>query len=345
MTNHFLMEDLENIKKSKALFSELEGKTVYVTGATGLIGSLLVRALLSLEYNIKIIALVRNIDKAKEIFKNEYAKVRWIKGDILSSLIYDEKVDYIFHCASVTTSKTMIERPVETIMTAIQGTKNVLELAKIKNVKSMVYVSSMEMYGSFNNHFSEIYENDSGYLNPLEVRSNYPESKRMCENLCIAYLSEYKVPVKIARLAQVFGAGVLKGENRVFAQFARSVIKEEDIVLHTKGKSEGNYCYSRDAIKALLLLLLKGNEGEAYNIVNPNSHITIAEMAQMVCDNIAKGKIKVRYDIPSSNQYGYATDTKMKLSADKMMRLGWKPEVGLQESYERLIGSLKCDEA
>ena len=236
----------------------------------------------------------------------------------------------------------MVNSPVETLMVSIDGTKNVLQFAKEKMVKSMVYMSSMEMYGTFTNIDHDITEHDLGYIDPLNIRSNYPESKRLCENMCIAYKSEYGVPVKIARLAQTFGAGVLKNENRIFAQFARSVINNRDIVLHTKGLSEGNYCYTRDTIKALLLLLINGVDGEAYNISNPDAHTNIAKMAKMVADEIAQNRIQVVFDIPEKNIYGYASDTKMKLSSEKMQKLGWKPEVNLKESYVRLIDSMRA---
>ena len=187
----------------------------------------------------------------------------------------DDKIDHIIHCASITTSKVMISRPVDVIRTSLNGTENLLELAKEKQVRSMVYVSSMEMYGALNLQNDQmVTEEMTGYLNPLALRSNYPESKRMCENMCVAYGTQYEVPVKIARLAQTFGAGVLPGENRVFAQFARSAMKGSDIVLHTEGKSEGNYCYTADAVRALLTILVKGENMQAYNAVS-YTHLTL----------------------------------------------------------------------
>lgn len=194
----------------------------------------------------------------------------------------------------------------------------------------------MEMYGTFDADI-EVSENNYGYLDPLAVRSNYPECKRLCENMCVAYNSEYHVPIRIARLSQMFGAGVRPEDNRVFAQFAKSVINGEDIVLHTKGLSEGNYCYTSDSIKALLLIAVKGVAGEAYNVVNPNTHTTIANMANMVANEVANGNIKVVFDVPKDNIYGYAAETKMKLNSDKLQTLGWKPEVDLKTAYERLI--------
>lgn len=156
--------------------------------------------------NNKIIGLARNRQKTKDLYKElcNRKDLKIVYGDILDDIYVTEDVDYIIHCASVTASKMMIEKPIETIMTALQGTKNILEFSTKKKCKSFVYVSSMEVYGSFFSGNNNVTEENIGYLNPLKIRSNYPESKRMCENMCIAYMSEYGVPVRIARLAQTF---------------------------------------------------------------------------------------------------------------------------------------------
>lgn len=339
-----LEDDLQYIAKYPLQYEQLKETTVLVTGATGLIGASIVRALIAVE-GIHIIALVRNIEKANKLYsRHELDNIELIVGDITFPINVNKKVDWIFHCAAVTTSKLMIEKPVETLSTAIEGTKNILELACKNECKSMVYISSMEMYGTFNNSDTEITEDKIGYINPLKVRSNYPESKRLCENMCVAYMREYGVKVKIARLAQTFGAGILPGENRVFAQFAKSVISGRDIVLHTRGLSEGNYCYTRDCVLGLFIILLCGENGEAYNVANPKSHTTISEMAHMVADKISNGKIKVIYDIPKDNVFGYAEDTKMKLNSDKLQALGWTPEIGLEDAYKRMIEQMKIEE-
>ena len=332
--NEILKDDLKYIKEYDLPYELLKGKTVLVTGATGLIGVSLVRSLLYMG-DIKVLAFVRNENKAKSIYEQN-SNLEIVIGDIINPIDIIETVDYIFHCASVTTSKIMVEQPVETLMTSIEGTKHILNLAKEKRCKSVVYVSSMEVYGAFDNLDHEVTEDDLGYIDPLKVRSNYPEAKRLCENMCIAYLQEYGIPVKIARLAQTFGAGILQNENRVFAQFARSVINNENII-RTKGLSEGNYCYTRDCMTGLLTILLKGKDGEAYNVSNPNSHTTIVDMAKMVAHKIAKGNIEVLFDIPETNTFGYAADTKMKLNSNKLQQLGWKPEIGLEEAYKRMI--------
>jgi UDP-glucuronate decarboxylase len=332
------------------LYRNVNEKTFLITGATGFVGSMLCKYILranqeSGNSNI-VIACGRNSEKLKKVFKDylNVAELQFYVGDIKQKIEYLDEIDYIFHCASVTSSKYMITYPVETISASVIGTQNMLDLAREKKVEAFVYISSMEMYGKFETLDHDVTEADLGYVDPLVIRSNYPESKRMCENMCIAYMSEYNVPVRIARLAQTFGEGILPGENRVFAQFAKSVVREEDIILHTRGLSEGNYCYILDCVEGLITIALKGSDGEAYNVSNPDTHTTIADMAQMVCKEIAKDKIKVIYDIPESNTFGYASDTKMKLDSTKLQMLGWKPKVGLKESYERLIEYIRKNE-
>ena len=339
MQRDTLKEDLQYIANYNLPYEQLKGRSVLVTGATGLIGTLLVRALLAIG-DIKVIALVRDSEKAKKIYGDLIGNsLKLHIADIVDKIKIEDAVDYIFHCASITASKMMIEKPVETLLISVEGTKNIRNFAQEKKCDSVVYISSMEVYGAFNES-KEVREENLGYIDHLKVRSNYPESKRLCENMCVAYYNEFGVPVKIARLAQTFGAGILPGENRVFAQFARSAMQGKDIVLHTKGQSEGNYCYTRDCITGLLTILLKGTNAEAYNVSNPRTHTTIAEMANLVAEKIADGKIKVVFDIPEDNTFGYAADTKMKLNSDKLQTLGWKPEVGLEEAYRRMMGEL-----
>lgn len=343
----YLQEDLEFIANSNIPLDEFYNKTILITGATGLIGSQIVKALLCINRikntKINIIALVRDTKKVNIIFNDvkDNKNLKFIFSDVTKKLFIEDNIDYIIHTASATASKFFVEHPVETIDIAINGTKNILELAKEKNISGMVYLSSMEAFGITDPNLESVSENDLGYIDIHNIRSCYSESKRMIECMCSCYAFQYNIPIKIARLSQVFGAGVSLNENRIFAQFAKSVINGEDIILHTHGKSYGNYCYTRDAIIAIFILLIYGNSGEAYTIANEKSNIKIRDMAYMVADKIANGNIKVKFDIPKdSMQYGYAPDVKMKLNASKMRSLGWEPKVGLEEAYRRMICSM-----
>lgn len=340
----YLYEDFNVVAKElKELFPEND--TFFITGSTGLVGTLLVKSILycNKEYDTShyVVAFARNKTKAEEIFADyiDNPSLFICIGDVNQEFQYDGNVDYLVHAASETKSINMIKKPVETLWTSINGTKNALDFAYRKNVKGMVYLSSMEAFGQTNPLLNKVKENDLGYIDITNVRSCYPESKRLNENMCACYAQEKKLKVCSARLAQTFGAGVSKNENRIFAQFAKSVIEGSDIVLHTEGNSYGNYVYSSDAARAIFRLLKKGNAGEVYTIANEASCIKIRDMAQMVAEDLANNKIKVIYDIPVNNKYGYAPDVVMHLDSSKMQQLGWKPEISLLDSYKRLIAS------
>ncbi|MBQ2940157.1 MAG: NAD-dependent epimerase/dehydratase family protein [Clostridia bacterium] len=341
-------EDLERIVAADLPWERFAGKTFLITGASGLVGSSFARALCCANrlrnLNARLVLAVRNVEKTKAVFGNliERENIRLLEADICQPMTVDEPIDFIVHAAAVTNSKLMVTQPVETIMTAIDGTRHVLELAKEKRVEGMVYLSSMEAYGKPAEGKEYTRESDYGYIDFLTVRSCYPESKRMAECLCACYHAEYAVPVKIARLAQTFGAGISANENRVFAQFARSALNGENIVLHTAGDSYGNYCYTAECVAALLFLLVNGENGEAYNVTNESTNRMIREMAAMVAE-MAEKPIEVVFDIPEDAlKYGYAPSVKMCLSGEKLAELGWKAQIDLPEMYRRLMESMKA---
>ncbi len=333
---NYLEEDLQ---KLSAYIKEknFENSRVLITGATGLIGSLCVKAFLK-SGDIHVIGLARNSDKVKSMFPED-KNLSFVYQDIISPLSDEIECDYIVHTANSTTSKYFMTNPVEVIESIYTGTKQVLNYALKHKVKGIVYLSSMEVFGEVHTE-ARLSEEQLGYLDIQNIRSCYSESKRLAELLCKSYAEEYGLPVCVARLAQTFGAGIPKSENRVFAQFARSSVMGRNIVLHTNGQSMGNYCYTTDVIKALILLLKEGKKGEAYTVVNEETTRTIKEVAQMVAENFSDGCSKVIFDIPENNRYGYAPATKMKLSSKKLRELGWKPEFSLKEMFERMIPDL-----
>lgn len=342
--NSILRQDLETIIQSSLIdWNKIDNHSFIITGATGLIGSIMVKAFnirnQLYNSNIRMILPVRDIEVAKEMFE-DYKNIDYIETSI-ENFDTDIKVDYIIHGASPTKSKYFIEKPVETIDTAVLGTKRVLDVAKKTFIKSMVYLSSMEVYGTMNS--DNVEENDLGYINPLNVRSSYSEGKRMCELYSYSYYKEYNIPVKIGRIAQTFGPGISKNENRVYKVFLDAILNKQDIILKSTGSTIINYNYTTDTVVGLLFLLLNGENGEAYNVVGDKTDMTILDSANWIANEFGNNKTKVITDIPNENT-GFAPDNQMILSNNKIKNLGWNCKYDLKTGYRRLLEYMKEEE-
>ena len=298
--NEIYLDDLKKIIKDPNInWEDFKNKTFFITGATGLIGNLIVNTLLYLNkikgLDIKIIALVRNKEKTNRLYEKQISEglnIEFIYADIQKDIDYNGTIDYIIHSASQTSSKEFVENPTGTINIILNGTKNMLELARKTNTKKFIFLSTMEVYGRPTTD-DKINEMHSTNLNTTSVRDCYPIAKYMAENLCVCYANQYNFDSKILRLTQTFGPGVKYNDGRVFAEFARCAIENRDIILHTAGETKRNYLYTADAVRAIFTVLLKGNKNEIYNAANEETYCSILEMAQLVA-NECTNKLRQR---------------------------------------------------
>ena len=322
----------EFIDSSEINLDVFINKTILVTGATGFIGSqltwFLIRLFFILKSNSKIYLLVRNELKAKELFSS------YPNCIVITSLesIDDKQVDFIFHTASVTSSQVMVDCPVETIKTSVLMTDDMLNFAR-SHLSKMVYLSSMEVFGKVTKGVGKLKEDEYGYLDVLSSRSSYPESKRLCECLCHAYAVEYDVDVSVARLCQIFGPGVKYNDSRIMSEFCRCVVEKRDIVLKTSGESVRNCCYIWDAVLAILVLAIKGQKGESYNVANKDICLSIKENAEFLCAKFPE--IRLRFEITNTNKFPPLS--KLSLDTSKLEDLGWSAKIGLNDMFERSI--------
>lgn len=334
-----LQNDFEQMCQDNNL-NILRNKSILITGASGYIGSWVVRFLLYWG-QCKVIAVVRDPSKLCNIVEDN-SNLEIIIHDFLErkKFCYEKKVDYIIHTAAITASSEMVEKPVETIRMSIEGTLQLLDYAKVAKVEGFAYFSSMEAYGVVETSDEERNgEAELGKIDLSNIRSCYPESKRMAECLCNCYCEEYGVPIYNIRLAQTFGSGLLMSESRIFMQLVNCAIQGKNFEMKSSGLSYGNYVYITDAVAAVLAILASKKCGETFNVCNEQSTMTIMQMAEMVANQEEGRKFRI-VKLTEKNRM-YPEDTKLRISSKKLRKLGWEPKVTLEETYKRMIEERK----
>lgn len=308
---------------------------ILITGATGLIGSCLVDLLMRHSF-CHIYAMGRNSQRAEQRFADYWQQPRFhfIRHNICQSLECTENFHYIIHAASNASPNFFQQSPVEVMKSNLDGLCHLVEYGLRHQMKRMVYISSGEVYGEGDG--SVFTEESSGHIDILSPRACYPSSKRAAETLCAAYIQEYGADIVIARPCHTYGPYFTESDNRVYAQFIRNILNDEDIVMKSRGEQFRSWLYVVDCAVAMLLLLTKGNSGEAYNVANEESNITIRQLAE----EIAKiGNKKVVFDLAEN---GNTTPiTKAVFSTEKLNQLGWKPLFSIEEGLAHTIQSMR----
>ncbi len=331
----------ELIAGSDLKWEQLRGARLLITGATGIIGYALVNLLLcadsQLELGMNLFILTRDEKNARELFsvgQDNRNTLHFIVGDINEFREFPE-VDYIIHGAAITSSKDFVNRPVETISTSVEGTKRVLEAAKNNKIRKMIFLSTMEVYGHPQKGH-RVKEDEIGTFSPVTIRNSYPISKLMSELMCLAYDSEYNVPVDILRLTQTLGPIIKDTDARFFAYLVNCIRSRKDIVLKTEGKTERSYLYSLDAATSIIYVLLGDKHGEIYNVSNENLYCSISEFAKRIG---AKYDTEVTFDFDGGGKSeGFADTLYLNLDTEKIERLGWSPsDLSLEEIFDRMV--------
>ncbi len=336
----FYRQELEEIvEKRKDL---IRNKSILVTGARGMIGSMLIDAVMlaDAEYGAgcKVYAIVRNEAAARKRFQ-KYMKEPFFKlivADINQEAIKkaDGDIDYIVHGASNTHPLLYSGKPVETILTNTVGTNNLLEYAVKHNCKRFLFLSSVEIYGENRGDSRKFDENYCGYINSNTLRAGYPEGKRVGESLCQAYRKEYGLENIILRIARCYGPGILENDSKALSQFLQKAREGKNIVLKSEGKQCFSYIYQADTVDAIFHFLRYGKDGEAYNITGIDSDVTLKELTEMIA-GIAK--VAVRFETPDAKEAaGYSLATKALLDGGKASKAGWTAR------YKMLQGIGRC---
>ena len=343
-----LMENQAYINSLKAIsrLDFLSGKTLLISGATGMLGSCLADAVMVWNRQqaepCRVVAVGRNLEKARERFEPFWNNRNFIfiQQDVCKPFEnFLEQVDFIIHAASNADPVNMAKHPVNTLLANVLGTKNLLEYGLAQGMERFLFVSSGEAYGQPDENQDDFVE---GYCGPLDLtspRSCYPEGKRAAEVLSQSYRRQFGADVVIVRPCHLFGPTMSRKDSRAVAEFLWAAAEGRDIVLKSDGLKERSHCYVIDAVQGLLVALEKGESGQAYNIADRRYQMTIREFAKQAAE---AGGCRVVFDLPSDMESrGYSRVSRQVLDAGKLEGLGWKPGYSIQDGIPETIKILR----
>lgn len=339
--NILYKEDLKSVLLSNIEFEKLRGRNVLVTGASGMIGSFLVDVLMLCNelffYDINVFAMGRNEGSLKKRFLTHSMNPLFyvVLQDVNSPLTCNYDFDYIVHAASNAHPQVFSDDPIGTIMANVWGVYNIMEYARLRRVERFLFISSGEVYGQGKEGVKAFVESYSGYIDNTSPRSCYPNGKRVAETLCASYNQQYGIDTLIARPCHIYGPTATLKDSRASSHFINEVISGNDILMKSQGEQRRSYCYIADCVSGILTILLSGETGNAYNIANPNSNITIREMAEKIA--IYSGKnlnFAIHNDVEN---YSNNPVTQSILDSRKLEGLGWEAKFDMKTGLARTI--------
>lgn len=337
------IEDLDTVCPSTPGLEELSGKTVLITGATGLICSAIIDIFLRYnclhKKNIKVIAAGRDINKIRKRFGSGLSEkqLTCLQYNALGNNTIPDNIDYIIHGACNANPNLIVNEPVETIFASIIGIKNLLDYCCSRKAR-ILYISSSEVYG--NRESSGLFqEREYGYIDILNSRNSYSIGKRAAETLCASYAKEYGVDPVIVRPGHIYGPTASPIDTRVASAWAYAAARGESIIMKSDGSQIRSYCYCLDCASAIITVLLKGESGNAYNIANPNSVISIREMAEILS---SYSGVSLKIDVPTlEEKKGFNPMSDSSLNVDKLYSLGWSAQFDAVTGFTHTVDVLK----
>lgn len=336
-------EDLEDILSCPLDWQRFRRKNVLVTGGNGCLPSYMVETLLRLNTTsgteCHILCLVRNLAKAKARFSayDGRSDLSFVVGDVSEAVPIPQRCDFIIHAASQASPKYYGPDPVGTMSANLMGTRHLLELARSWGSEGFLFLSSGEVYGQVQPDKIPTRESDYGFIDILNPRSCYAESKRAAETLVACYAQQFQVPGVIVRPFHTYGPGMALDDGRVYADFVNDIVHRRNLILRSDGSAVRAFCYLSDGVEAFFTILLKGQPGTAYNAGNPAATCSIGELADTLVTLFPKWNLSVeRLGNPTAGYLASPVSISVP-NVDRLLALGWQARYSVKAGFARTV--------
>ena len=346
--NSIIKKDCEDIIFEYEYFlKKLIGKKILITGGCGFLLSYLSYILVYFnkinKKKITIHIVDKFFDKSSEKFKflKKDKNLKFINKDISLIKKFNYKYEYIIHGASIASPVFYKKKPIETINSNIFGLKNILESQyKNKKLKSLIFMSSSEIYGDPDKKNIPTKENYNGNVSCTGPRACYDESKRLGETISTIYQREFNVPIKIVRPFNVYGPGQKLDDGRIIPDIMKSITNNNDITLYSNGKPTRSFCYISDQIRGIIEVMFNGINGQAYNVGN-NQEVSINQLAKIAI-NLSKKKLKIIKKVNKDKTFNVDCPNRRCPNIEKIYKLNqWKPKFSLKDGLLKTINYYK----
>ncbi|HBS46428.1 MAG TPA: dTDP-glucose 4,6-dehydratase [Paenibacillus sp.] len=344
LNNPIYTQDIKYVANLSLPWERLRNKKILISGASGMIGSFFIDVIMYRnEYfyeNCLVIAVGRDEMKAQERFCSYWKSdcFTFLQQDINAPLSDMGDIDFVIHAASNTHPVAYASDPIGTVTTNIIGTYNLLNYASEHNAERFLFASSVEIYGENRGDIEKFDESYCGFIDCNTLRAGYPESKRAGEAICQAFIKQKGLNIVITRLSRIYGPTIQMSDTKAISQFIKKALSRENIILKSGGTQLYSYNYIADAVSGMLTVLLKGECGEAYNISDDESNITLKDLAGTIAKYV---ETEVVFETPDKiEESGYSKATKALLDSRKLQNLGWKAKYSIQHGLIRTIDIL-----
>ncbi|MDC0563062.1 NAD-dependent epimerase/dehydratase family protein [Candidatus Pelagibacter ubique] len=346
--NKIIENDCEQIIiEYKNQLKKLLGKKILITGGGGFLLSYFTKMLII--YNkknkkkINITIIDKFLDKTNPNFKifNSSKNVFILKRDVSLIKNFNQNFNYIIHGASIASPVIYKKFPIETIKSNVNGLLNILECyKKNKKLKSLIFMSSSEIYGDPDNANIPTTEYYLGNVSCTGPRACYDESKRLGETIATTFFKKYKLPIKIIRPFNVYGPGQKLDDGRIIPDIIKKIIEKRNIVLYSNGKSTRSFCYISDQVRGLIEIMFKGKDGESYNVGN-DKEVSIMEVSKLAI-KLSNTNIKIKKKISRDKTFNIDSPKRRCPNIDKLKKINnWKPKINLKNGLLKTINSYK----